>query len=92
MAETCSETLHGRDHQAGQGADAQQGLGTSGQGPSSQRQEGGGPLFVPVVLSMDPRSHALLLEDWCMRQPVGPASCACHCPCVPSPVVWQADP
>ena len=56
------------------------GLGSAQQLPQHSRQCGicdkaeegkdGGPVFVPVVLRMDAKSHGLLLEDWCMRQPV----------------------
>lgn len=40
------------------------------QGRAGQEAHAAAPVFVPIVLRMDPREHALLLEDWSGRQQV----------------------
>lgn len=39
-------------------------------GRAGQEAHAAAPVFVPIVLRMDPREHALLLEDWSGRQQV----------------------
>ncbi|MCJ1425741.1 hypothetical protein MMC29_003641 [Sticta canariensis] len=49
--------------------DESEGHTMAGQGPSVDHAASG-PVFVPVVLRMNAKEHALLLEDWAGRQQV----------------------
>ena len=38
---------------------------------SAASMEDLGPVFIPIVLAMEPGDHEVLLEDWCRQQAVG---------------------
>jgi hypothetical protein len=47
------------------------------QGSGTAAAEELGPVFIPIVLAMEPGEHRVLLEDWCRQQAVTAGS-PCH--------------